>query len=144
MFRMRLASALPALMLAAAAAAETAPPPWVRYVAPDRQCIRFGEYDWHRYMFETDVLSSRRTIAAREQALGEALWYLGRGTGRICSCGPKAAVLADLRTMLPELRKRPGVAYQEMKAAAHIGGVIAGIEADGIAVVPPSHEGCTR
>jgi hypothetical protein len=140
--------ALP-LALAPGALAETkpAPPPWVRHVAPDRLCLQFGHFDWLRYIRDTDrIARAGRTdeAAARERALGESLWYLGRGTGRICSCGPKAAVLGDLRRLLPELKKRPGIAHQDMTAADHVAGTIAGIEAGGIAVVPPQHQGCKR
>ena len=134
------------LSLPVTAAAETAKPPpeWVRLVPPDRMCIRFGDYDWLQYIRGTDLFSATVTLRARERALGETLWYLGRGTGRICSCGTKQAVLADLKAMLPELKKRPGIAYQDMKAADHVEGVIAGIEAEGIGVVPPAHTGCKR
>lgn len=131
-----------------AAAEATTAPPWVRNVAPDRACIRFGSFDWLRYIRESDNLrakdTTKRVAIARDQQLGEALWYLGRGTGRICSCGGKEAVLADLRRMLPELKKRSSIRYQDMPAADHVAGAIAGIEAEGIAVVPPAHEGCTR
>jgi hypothetical protein len=133
------------LSLSAAAHAAEGETPWVRLVPPDRMCLRFGEYDWLKYIREIDTMAKGRHTAvarAREKALGEALWYLGRGTGRICSCGSKEAVLADLRRMLPELKKRPRIAHQDMAAADHVGGTIAGIEADGIAVVSAEHEGC--
>ncbi len=140
---------LAALAAPGSAAAETArpQPPWVRLVPPDRFCIRFGGFDWLRYFREIDAMAKTRHVAdarARERTLGEALWYLGRGSGRICSCGPKSAVVADLKAMLPALKQRPAIAYQDMAAAEHVGGVIAGIEAEGIAVVPPAHEGCAR
>jgi hypothetical protein len=142
--------ALLALALSSASAAAQAAEgetPWVRLVPPDRLCLRFGDYDWLKYIREIDTMAKGRHAAvarAREKALGEALWYLGRGTGRICSCGSKDAVLVDLRRMLPELKKRPRIAHQNMAAADQIGGVIAGIEADGVAVVSAEHEGCKR
>ena len=136
-----------ALLFASATQAAERETPWMRLVPPDRMCLRFGDYDWLKYIREIDTMAVGRhaTVArAREKALGEAVWYLGRGTGRICSCGSKEAVLADLRRMLPELKKHPRIAHQDMPAADHVGGVIAGIEAEGIAVVPPAHEGCKR
>lgn len=149
MRRLRLGLVLAALAAPAVAMAETKAPatPWVRHVPPDRFCIGFGSFDWLRYMRDTDALArqGRKTAAAeRSRALGEALWYLGRGTGRICSCGPKDAVLADLRRMLPELERRPAIAFQDMTAAAQVEGVIAGIEAGGVAVVATSNAGCAR
>ncbi len=137
------------LLAAGSAAAESARPilPWVRLVPPDHFCVRFGTFGWIGYLRDTDALARRGDSAGaaeRERALGEALWYLGRGTGRICSCGSKEAVLADLKRMLPELKRRPGIAYQDTQAAARVEGVIAGIEADGVAVVPPAHAGCVR
>jgi|SRR5688572_29718868 len=149
MRRSRLPAALALALLFAGGGAHGAEgeTPWLRLVPPDRMCLRFGDYDWLKYIREIDTMAKGRHAAvarAREKALGEALWYLGRGTGRICSCGGKEAVLADLRRMLPELKKRPRIAHQDMAAADQIGGVIAGIEAEGIAVVPPAHEGCKR
>ena len=148
MHRFGIALSLAALAAVGPALAETAvPEPWVRYVAPDRLCLRFGSFDWRGYMVATDAMAKRgqkEAAAKRYQALGEALWYLGRGTGRICSCTSQSATVLDLKRLVPELKRRPAIAHQEMAAAEHVEGTIAGIEAGGVAVVPPSHEGCKR
>lgn len=145
----RAACGVVAVLLASAPAsmAETAPPPWVRLVAPDRMCLRFGTFDWLGYIRQSDALArdGRKADAeAHERALGESLWHLGRGTGRICSCSGRVAVLRDLRLLVPALKTRPGIGHQGMAAAGHVEGTIAGIETGGIAVVPPQHAGCKR
>jgi hypothetical protein len=137
-----------ALAPAPASMAEAAPArPWVRLVSPDRACLRFGTFDWLGYIRDADALARAGRAAearARERALGESLWHLGRGTGRICSCSGKGAVLRDLRLLVPALKAHPGIAHHDMAAADHVEGTIAGIEAGGIAVVPPQHAGCKR
>ena len=148
MRRRLIAICVAAIALPAPSLAETAPrPPWVRHVAPDRHCIRFASFDWRGYMATTDAMARRgqkEAAAKRSQALGEALWYLGRGTGRICSCASQAATVADLRRLVPELKRRPTIAHNEKPAAEQVESVITGINVGGLAVVPPSDEGCKR